>query len=213
MIEAAAILSALVHHWADFIVILVLLLANAMVGFWEEFQAGNAIAALKATLALQARVKRDGTWKAILARELEPGDLIRLRMGDVVPADAVLEADEPIEVDQSALTGESLPVEWKTDETVYSGFDRENGLDRGGCVGNGTAARCFGKTAALVEVAPGVSHFQKAVLKIGDYLIVIAVVLVVMIIIVALFRGEWKIEPRLSIGAVCWPILVNREWS
>ena len=95
MIEAAAILSALVRHWADFIIIMVLLLANAVVGFWEEFQAGNAIAALKANLALRARAKRDGTWKEILARELVPDDLIHLRLGDIVPADAkLLERDQ-----------------------------------------------------------------------------------------------------------------------
>src|ERR1051325_7620659 len=121
MIEAAAVLSAVVGHWADFIIITVLLLANAGVGFWEEFQAGNAIAALKATLALQARVQRDGVWQALPARELVPGDLIRLRMGDVIPADATLEVGDPIEVDQSALTGESLPVEKKPSENVYSG--------------------------------------------------------------------------------------------
>src|SRR5574340_733264 len=79
MIEVAAILSALVQHWADFVIILVLLLANAVVGFWEEFQAGNAIAALKANLALKARVKRDGEWKVVPARELVPGDWVRLR--------------------------------------------------------------------------------------------------------------------------------------
>ena len=95
MIEAAAILSALVQHWADLIIILVLLLANAIVGFWEEFQAGNAIAALKANLALKARVKRDGAWSEVPARELVPGDLVRLRLGDIVPADAQLLEGRP----------------------------------------------------------------------------------------------------------------------
>ena len=73
MIEAAAILSAVVRHWEDFVIILVLLLGNAVVGFWEEYQAGNAIAALKAQLALEARVKRDGAWTTVPARELVPG--------------------------------------------------------------------------------------------------------------------------------------------
>ncbi len=88
MIEVAMILSAIVGHWDDFAIILVLLLANAVIGFWEEYQAGNAIAALKARLALSARVKRGGTWTSIPARELVPGDLIRIRLGDIVPADA-----------------------------------------------------------------------------------------------------------------------------
>jgi H+-transporting ATPase len=88
MIEAAVILSGVVRHWLDFFVILALLLSNALVGFWEEHQAGNAIAALKARLAVLAKVKRDGKWENPKARELVPGDVIRLRLGDIVPADA-----------------------------------------------------------------------------------------------------------------------------
>jgi H+-transporting ATPase len=180
MIEAAAILSALVKHWPDFSIILVLLVANAVVGFWEEYQAGNAIAALKAKLALQARVKRDGQWTTAPARELVPGDLIRVRLGDIVPADAQLLEGDPVEVDQSALTGESLPVTHKTGESVYSGsFIRQGEID---AIVSATGAKTyFGKTAQLVAEAHTVSHFQRAVLKIGDYLIALAVVLVVLI--------------------------------
>ncbi len=89
MIEAAVILSAVAQHWPDFGIILLLLLANAVVGFWEEHQAGNAIAALKAKLANTARVRRDGRWTNREARELVPGDVIRVRLGDIVPADAL----------------------------------------------------------------------------------------------------------------------------
>jgi H+-transporting ATPase len=189
MIEAAAILSALVRHWPDFFIILVLLVANAVVGFWEEYQAGNAIAALKAKLALQARVKRDGRWTTVPARELVPGDLIRIRLGDIVPADADLLEGDPVEVDQSALTGESLPVTHKAGELVYSGsIIRQGEID---ATVTATGARTyFGKTAQLVAEAHTVSHFQKAVLKIGDYLIALAVALVVLILVVALFRGD-----------------------
>ncbi len=105
MIEAAVILSAVAGHWPDFGIILLLLLAKGVVGFWEEHQAGNAIAALKATLAIKARVKRDGKWVNPAARELVPGDAIRLRLGDIVPADARLLDGDEISVDQSALTG------------------------------------------------------------------------------------------------------------
>jgi len=189
MIEAAAVLSALVKHWADFIIILVLLLANAVVGFWEEFQAGNAIAALKANLALKARVKRDGQWHEVAARDLVPGDLVRLRLGDIVPADAQLRDGEPVEVDQSALTGESLPAEKKPGETVYSGSVLKKGEIDASVTATGKSTY-FGKTAQLVESAHTVSHFQKAVLKIGNYLIVLAVALVVLIITVALWRGD-----------------------
>ena len=121
MIEAAVILSGVVRHWPDFFIILLLLVSNAVVGFWEERQAGNAIAALKAKLAIKARVKRDGKWTDPAARELVPGDVIRLRLGDIVPADARLLAGDPVEVDQSALTGESLPAERKPGEAVFSG--------------------------------------------------------------------------------------------
>ena len=110
MIEAAVILSGVLRHWPDFFIILVLLLANAAVGFWEEHQAGKAIDALKAQLAIKARVRRDGKWITPPARELVPGDVIRLRLGDIVPADARLLEGDPVEVDQSALTGESLPA-------------------------------------------------------------------------------------------------------
>ncbi|MGD1149079.1 MAG: plasma-membrane proton-efflux P-type ATPase [Thermoanaerobaculaceae bacterium] len=189
MIEAAAILSALVRHWPDFAIILVLLLANAGVGFWEEYQAGNAIEALKKKLALHARVLRDGKWAAVAARELVPGDTIRVRLGDIVPADARLLEGDPLEVDQSALTGESLPVDRKTGDAVYSGsIVRQGEIDA--LVYETGKNTYFGKTAQLVQEAHTVSHFQRAVLKIGDYLIVLAVVLVVLILGVALYRGD-----------------------
>ncbi|HTS69026.1 MAG TPA: plasma-membrane proton-efflux P-type ATPase, partial [Terriglobia bacterium] len=189
MIEAAALLSAIVGHWEDFAIITVLLFGNAVVGFWEEFQAGNAVAALKAQLALEARVKRDGAWTTVPARELVPGDLIRLRLGDIIPADARLLQGDPIEVDQSALTGESLPVPHKTGETVYSGSIIKQGEIEAVVQGTGKNTY-FGKTASLVAEARTISHFQKAVLRIGDYLIVLAVALVVLILLVALFRGD-----------------------
>jgi H+-transporting ATPase len=189
MIEIAAILSAVVRHWTDFIIITVLLLVNAGVGFWEEYQAGNAIAALQKKLALLARARRDGRWRSMPARELVPGDRIRIRIGDIVPADATLLEGDPLEVDQSALTGESLPVTRKTTEPVYSGaIVRQGEID---AVVSATGTNTyFGKTAQLVEAAHTVSHFQKAVLKIGDYLIIIALVLVALILGVALFRGD-----------------------
>ena len=189
MIEAAVILSAIVHHWVDFWIILVLLLMNAVVGFWEEYQAGNAIEALKKKLALEARVRRDGKWKTIAARELVPGDVIRLRLGDIIPADAKLMDGDPIEVDQSTLTGESLPVERNKDDDVYSGSIVNQGEIEAIVYATGTDTY-FGKTAQMVEGAKTTSHFQRAVLKIGDYLIVIAVTLVVLILITALFRHE-----------------------
>jgi H+-transporting ATPase len=189
MIEVAVILSGVVRHWPDFFIILLLLVANAVVGFWEEREAGNAIAALKARLAIKARVLRDGKWINPAARELVPGDVIRLRLGDIVPADARLLAGDPVEVDQSALTGESLPAERKPGEAVFSGSIIRQG-EIGALVYATGANTYFGKTAQLVQEAHTVSHFQKAVLKIGNYLIVLAVCLVAVIITVAIFRGD-----------------------
>jgi H+-transporting ATPase len=152
MIEAAVILSAVARHWPDFGIILLLLLANAVVGFWEERQAGNAIAALKANLAIKARVKRDGKWITPAARELVPGDVIRLRLGDIVPADARLLEGDPVEVDQSALTGESLPAERKSGEAVFSGSIIRQG-EIGALVYATGVHTYFGKTAQLVQEA------------------------------------------------------------
>jgi H+-transporting ATPase len=189
MIEAAVILSGVVRHWPDFFIILLLLVSNAVVGFWEERQAGNAIAALKATLAIKAKVKRDGKWTDPAARELVPGDVIRVRLGDIVPADARLLAGDPVEVDQSALTGESLPVTRKPGEAVFSGSIIRQGEIEAMVYATGTNTY-FGRTAQLVQEAHTVSHFQRAVLKIGDYLIILAVALVAVIITVAIFRGD-----------------------
>ena len=189
MIEIAVILSGVVRHWPDFFIILLLLLSNAVVGFWEERQAGNAIAALKAKLAVKAKVKRDGKWTDPAAREVVPGDVIRLRLGDIVPADARLLAGDPVEVDQSALTGESLPAERKPGEAVFSGSIMRRGEIEAMVYATG-AKTYFGKTAQLVQEAHTVSHFQRAVLKIGDYLIVLAVALVAVIIAVSLFRHD-----------------------
>jgi len=189
MIEVAVILSLLVKHWADFGIITTLLLVNAGVGFWEEYQAGNTIAALKAKLALQARVKRDGKWTIIQAKQLVPGDLLRLRLGDIVPADVRLLEGEPVEVDQSALTGESLPVIHKAGDAVYSGSIIRQGEVDALVYATGQNTY-FGKTAHLVETSSEESHFQRAVLRIGDYLIILALVLMVLILGVSLFRGD-----------------------
>ena len=189
MIEAAVILSAAARHWPDFGIILLLLLANALVGFWEEHQAGNAIAALKATLAIKARVKRDGKWVNPAARELVPGDAIRLRLGDIVPADARLLDGDEISVDQSALTGESMPATRKSGDAIFSGsIVRRGEIDALVYATGGKTY--FGKTAELVETAVTVSHFQKAVLKIGNYLIILALILVAVIIGLGIYRGE-----------------------
>ena len=193
MIEAAVVLSGIVRHWPDFFIILVLLLANAAIGFWEERQAGNAIEALKARLAVKARVKRDGVWVTAPSRDLVPGDVIRLRLGDIVPADARLLDGDEISLDQSALTGESLPASKASGDAVFSGSIVRRGGTDALVYATGTKTY-FGQTAALVQSAVTVSHFQRAVLKIGNYLIILAVALVSVIIAVGVYRKEPILE-------------------
>ncbi len=188
MIEVAAVLSAIVQHWVDLIIIVVLLLFNAVVGFWQEHQAANAVDALKKQLALKARVKRDGKWVEVNSNTLVPGDVIRLRLGDIIPADVELAEGDYLSVDQSALTGESLPVDKKPGDEAYSGSIAKQGEMVAVVTATGSDTY-FGKTARMVSEAKSVSHFQKAVLNIGDYLIYLSLGLAVVLILVMLFRG------------------------
>ena len=188
MIEVAAVLSALVGHWVDLIIILVLLLFNAVVGFWQEHQAANAVDALKKQLALKARVKRDGAWAERDAASLVPGDIVRLRLGDIIPADVRLLEGDYLSVDQSALTGESLPVDKNAGDLAYSSSVAKQGEMVAVVAATGSSTY-FGRTAKLVSTAKSVSHFQKAVLMIGDYLIYLSLGLAAMLVLTMLFRG------------------------
>ncbi len=188
MIEVAALLSAMVRHWADFAIIVLLLLFNAAVGFWQEYQASSALDALKHQLALQARVRRDGAWAHCDAADLVPGDIVRIRPGDIVPADIKLLAGDFLSVDQSSLTGESLPVDRRVGEIVYSGSWSRQGDMTGVVYATGMRTR-LGRTAQLVAKAGAPSHFQRTVLSIGDYLIYISVGLVVVLFGIELMRG------------------------
>ncbi len=188
MIEVADVLSAILRHWDDVIIVSVLLLFNAGVGFWQEHTAADAVAALKRQLALRATVRRDGEWREVDATGLVPGDLVRVRLGDILPADLVLFEGDYLRVDQSALTGESLPVDKQHGDVGYSGSVAVQG-DMTALVTDTGERTYFGKTARLVASAQPVSHFQKAVLTIGDYLIFLSIALVLVLVLVELFRG------------------------
>ncbi len=193
MIEIAAILSIVVQHWEDFWIILSLLLLNAVVGFWEEKKAEDVMEFLKSKMAVRARVLRDGKWKVIPGREIVPGDIIRIRMGDIIPADIKLLEGEYLSVDQSALTGESLPVSKKVGEIVFSGTIVKKGEMTGVVTATGMNTY-FGKTVKLVEDAKTVSSFQKMIVKVGNYLIILALILVAAVFFVALYRHESILE-------------------
>jgi H+-transporting ATPase len=189
MIEAAVVMSAIIQHWPDFGIILMLLMLNAVVGFWQENKADNAIELLKQRLAPSARLLRDGKWIQKPVKALVSGDVVRVRLGDIVPADIKLMNGDYLQADESALTGESLPVEKHVEDVAYSGSIVRQGEMDALVVTTGMNTY-FGRTTKLVEEAGTQSHFQKAVTKIGDYLIVLAGILVLIIIVVAIFREE-----------------------
>jgi H+-transporting ATPase len=187
MIEAAVLLTALTGRWADFGIILALLLMNGGVGFWEEHQAANAIAALKERLAKRAKARRDGEWLTVPAEELVPGELIAVERGDVVPADGRIVAGFG-EADESTLTGESLPVAKGAGEDLYSGTIVSRGAPRARVLATGARTE-FGRTAELTAGSGPPSHFQQAIFSIGKYLIVIVIAMVAVIVAVSLLRG------------------------
>lgn len=193
LIELAALLSLVLRDWSDFGVIFVMLLLNAAVGFKEESKASSAIAALKAQLAPSARVKRDGTWQEIAARDLVPGDIVRLSIGQIVPADLTLFEGKYLSIDEAALTGESLPVDKSVGDSAYSGSVVKLGEMKGEVTATGMETY-FGHTASLVQTTNGKSHFQKAVMQIGNFLIAAALVLVAMIVIVSFQRNNPPLE-------------------
>ena len=193
MIESAAILSAISCAWDDFAVILFLLFMNALIDFFQSRKADNAIAALKASLASKSKVLRDGKWSEIEAKKLVPGDIIRLRLGDILPADIKLLDGEYLLVDEAALTGESLPVEKHAGDIAYSGAIAKQGEMNALVYGTGVNT-FFGRTAKLVAEAKTKSHFQSAVTKIGQYLIALNFALIAVVILDAIFFGTHDVN-------------------
>ncbi len=195
MIEVAALLSAVVQKWEDFYIIMVMLLVNAGLDFYQEGRALNALKALKARIDRQVIVLRDGRYVSVFARELVPGDIVRLRIGDIVPADVQLLEGDYLLLDQAALTGESLPVSRKINEIAYANTIVKQGEMLAVVVNTGARTR-FSSVVSLVAKAQleERSHFQKMVIQIGNFLILITIALVMLIVLVALFRDENFIE-------------------
>ena len=208
LIEAAAIISALRRDWADFAVVTGLLIYNAVVGFWQDNKAANALAALKKGLALRARVSRDGKWDTINASDLVPGDVVEIAGGQVVPADVVLIDGEYLSCDQAALTGESLPVSKKVGDKAYSGSIAKQGSMTGVVTATGSNT-FFGRTAKLVGSAGAVSHSQRAVTQVGDFLLLLALVLAAILVGVQGYRlvlaDDWSWS---EFGSVAQYVLV-----
>ncbi|VAH52901.1 unnamed protein product [Triticum turgidum subsp. durum] len=169
--------------WQDFVGIIVLLVINSTISFIEENNAGNAAAALMANLAPKTKVLRDGRWGEQEASILVPGDIVSIKLGDIVPADARLLEGDPLKIDQSGLTGESLPVTKNPGDEVFSGSTCKQGEIEAVVIATGVHT-FFGKAAHLVDSTNQVGHFQQVLTAIGNFCIVsIAVGIVIEIIV------------------------------
>ncbi|XP_039028235.1 plasma membrane ATPase 4-like isoform X2 [Hibiscus syriacus] len=190
VMEAAAIMAIALANgdgrppdWQDFVGIIVLLVINSTISFIEENNAGNAAAALMANLAPKTKVLRDGRWSEQEASILVPGDIITIKLGDIVPADARLLEGDPLKIDQSALTGESLPVTKNPSDEVFSGSTCKQGEIEAVVIATGVHT-FFGKAAHLVDSTNQVGHFQQVLTAIGNFCICsIAVGIVIEIIV------------------------------
>jgi len=195
MIEIALILSVIAKKWEDFVIIFVLLGVNIMIDFIQEEKSRSILEALRDTLPTTTTVIRDGILTTIDAKKLVPEDIIKLGIGDVVPADVVLIGDAYLSVDQSTITGESLPVNKLGDDTLYSSsiIQRGSGLARVTATGRNSS---IGENANLVAQAEDdkESHFQKAILGIAKFLIVISAILISIIFVILILRGDSFIE-------------------
>ncbi|KEH24965.1 plasma membrane H+-ATPase [Medicago truncatula] len=190
VMEAAAIMAIALANggnkppdWQDFVGIITLLIINSTISFIEENNAGNAAAALMARLAPKAKVLRDGRWVEEDASILVPGDIISVKLGDIIPADARLLEGDPLKIDQSALTGESLPVTKGPGDSVYSGSTCKQGEIEAVVIATGVHT-FFGKAAHLVDSTNQVGHFQQVLTSIGNFCICsIAIGMIVEIIV------------------------------
>ncbi|XP_010526353.1 PREDICTED: ATPase 2, plasma membrane-type-like [Tarenaya hassleriana] len=177
VMEAAAIMAIALANgggkppdWQDFVGIVCLLVINSTISFIEENNAGNAAAALMAGLAPKTKVLRDGKWSEQEAAILVPGDIISVKLGDIIPADARLLEGDPLKVDQSALTGESLPVTKHPGDEVFSGSTCKQGEIEAVVIATGVHT-FFGKAAHLVDSTNNVGHFQMVLTAIGNFCI------------------------------------------
>ncbi len=188
MIELIALLSWMVDRPLDMGLALFLLVVNALLSFFQEQRASKAALALKNRLQVTVRVLRDAQWSALPARELVPGDVVRVRSGDFVPADLMV-AHGGLEVDQSALTGESVELAKNPGDPLYSGSVVRHG--EATAVVTGTGIRTwFGRTAQLVETAHPTLHVEAVIAQVVKWLLILVSLLAIIATGVALARGQ-----------------------
>jgi H+-transporting ATPase len=192
MLELIIAISWILHRYTDLAIVAGLLVVNAVISFFEEQRASRAVEALRKNLRVNTRVLRDGTWKVISARELVPGDIVRLRPGDFVPADVKIVTGE-LAVDQSALTGESMTMEKKVDDLLYSGSIVRQGEASGVVILTGTATY-YGRTTELVQIARPKLHMEEVIARVVRVLVIIVAALLAVALAVSALRGVNLLE-------------------
>src|SRR5664280_2166673 len=192
MLELIMVLSAVLRKFSDLVVVGALLVINAVLSFMQEQRAAGVVEALRRRLQVNARVRRESSWQVIPARELVPGDIVRVRPGDIIPADVKL-LTGALTVDQSALTGESKDADKAPGEVLSSGSVVRRGEGNGVVILTG-AKTYFGRTTELVQEARPKLHIEAVVTKIVRWLFVIVGALLGMVIVLSLIRGVSLME-------------------
>lgn len=192
MLEITIILSYILGRYVDLVVIAILLFMNALLGFFQEQQSSRAVELLKQKLNVKAKVLRDGNWVSLASRELVPGDIVRVRTGDFIPADIKI-FDGDTEVDQSALTGESFDLEKKKGDILYSGSIVRKGEATGVVVSTGVQTY-FGRTAQLVHIARPRIYVEEVITNLLKWLLSLVVFLLAIAFAVSYLRGINLVE-------------------
>ncbi len=192
MLEVTLLLELVLGRYTQAVIIAILLVLNAVLSFTQERRASNALSLLRQHLAIQVRVFRDGRWQLTPAQDLVPGDVVHVRMGDLAPADLLLH-DGQILVDQSALTGESAPVEVGPGKPAYAGSTVRRGEATGEVTATG-GRTYYGKTAELVRTSTAPSHLEALIFAVVKYLVAVDLLLVVAILAYAVAGGIPLVE-------------------
>src|ERR1022692_1222251 len=192
MLELIMVLSAVLKNFSDLVVVGALLVINAVLGFMQERRAAGVVETLRKRLQVSARVRRDSSWQVVPARELVPGDIVRVRPGDIIPADVKL-LTGALTVDQSALTGESKDADKKPGEVLSSGSVVRQGEGNGVVMLTG-AKTYFGRTTDLVQKARPKFHIDAVMAKVVRWLFLVVGVLLTMVVVMSLMRGTPLLE-------------------
>ncbi len=188
MLEIVIVFSVIIHNYIDAYIIAGLLIVNAIIGFTQEEKATKAVEILRKKLQVNARVLRDKLWKVVPARELVPGDIVRVRAGDFVPADLKIASNNILKVDQSALTGESMPVDKKINDVLFSGSIIKRNEATAIVIKTGSKTY-FGKTTELIKFAKPKLHMEEITTKIVDRLLIIVITLIGAMFVITYIRG------------------------